>query len=433
VSAAAQGSRIIARLAIVIAAAAAVVVASVPSIASARVAKKARAHETTFVTIGPIKVKGGWTATISDAACGSKAAGDFSVSFAKGGRVDYAIHDYTSTAIPECRVSRGLSSASVSVRWAHVLHLSAKLRNPGKLRKGGRAPVGCTGAPGESRTSVAEGTVDIAIHPKAWGKVAARRVPAFLDTSGTLTCKPPKATNAYEFDANFTNPSAFVLASENTDGKDANVSIANETPDSPATHVTGTSFIQLGKKGVTSVSAGQATINALKGFTTGSLSFAANPACTSSPNAWSGTLNGSLTVNDPVFGSYTLNGSSAQSPTLGLNAASPGDCDGPNYQPLTAAVDNACSSQPSPCSVQYGTNAVTFNDGTDAGSNTIQSETINFGDGSPVATITPGSSVMHTYASPNDYTATITVTYSNGQVGAGPQTATASTPVDITA
>jgi PKD repeat protein len=84
-------------------------------------------------------------------------------------------------------------------------------------------------------------------------------------------------------------------------------------------------------------------------------------------------------------------------------------------------------------SVQYGTNAVTFNDGTDAGSNTIQSETINFGDGSPVATITPGSSVMHTYASPNDYTATITVTYSNGQVGAGPQTATASTPVDITA
>jgi hypothetical protein len=252
--------------------------------------------------------------------------------------------------------------------------------------------------------------------------VAVLAVAVAIQQFGALSCSAPRL--AKEISVPGTFGQAFLSAEQPAKGPRS--VLISESGDNPAAGVTGTLFVSL--EGGKSVFDAQRTLSSgtfgpVAPFTTGALTFTALPACTGSPDARNGSFSGRLTVRDPVLGNLTLTGSSASFAFIASGTALPGTCNGTGAMPPTASFIDGCDT-PGSCSTADATNTVTFYDTSDAGTGTITSESLSFGDGSAPVSMPVGGQVTHIYAA-GTYTATLTITDGQGR------TYTATQPVYV--
>jgi hypothetical protein len=360
------------------------------------------------ISVGPIKGSHGYSVSIFDSSCG--AAGGVTIELSKGSRINVT-HTYSGGST-KCKVSRSLRSGSVSVNWPGLASIHLSVGSAGKLTKA-RPPKGCHGSVGKQRTGVATGTLRIEIHPGAFGRYKLHRAKASLDSYGNFACKP---SGSADISVNGTFGPLFLSATQPPRGLRSVLISGNAAP--PATGITDTFLLYAegtSKLFNAASNLSSATIGAAGSVLTGSLTFSGLPVCTGSSGAANGSFGGAMVLHDPVLGAITLTGSAATEAFIDIGSAIPGSCNGSGAVQPTVGFTNLCSSPDAACSVSAGTNTDSFYDESDAGTETITSETWSFGDGSaPVAGAVDGS-VSHTYAKPGTYTVTLTITTSQGQ------------------
>jgi hypothetical protein len=385
------------------------VLALVPAGASAKGAPKPS------LEIGPFKEKGYVFDVFVSACSGTSSA---QISYLKGTNADSIDYLYSGTST--CSVVGNLKRATLKLSWPGIATISAKTGAIGRLKRS-TTPKGCTGGKGSSREVVLKGGIDISA-AKAFGTLKSRHIKATISKISNLNCKTqsvPKTTGLF---ADF-GQNQFLDASLAKKGR-REIFLSDSF--APATGVTGQMFLDiLGKAKQFTLAKGAGTLTNLKPFASGKLTLSELPVCSGSkPGAQNVTLSGAITVNSPVLGAVSFAASNASTAYVATGSAFPGECNGYGSTPLTAGIDSSCDDASVPCSISDGENDVSFEDTSNDGTQTVLSETIDFGDGS-TGTLTNGST-DHTYASPGTYTATVTIMTSDGN------TETASTTVYIT-
>ncbi len=360
-------------------------------------------------TIGPIKVKHGWTVTISTACSPSGAS--TSIDYTKGSVSALLDHVYTGPK-PTCSLAKSLGAGSLSLSWPSVATIDVKLGRPGRVNHPVE-PRGCT-VRGVERTVAVTGRISLSIHSGVFGGVSLRRATGFAERTTGVRCRSERSSIVMS--ATFGSGFALSMSGMQAPSGPRIVSIGDNQGDSPATGVSGFTEVQLtGGRSLFNAAANLSTaaIHA-RGIVSGSMRFKAQPACSGGKNSRPGTLTGQLVVHDPIVGTLRLGSAQATQIYIVKGTALPPTC-GSDATPPTVALSDNCSAQGT-CSVSAGTNTVYFGDGTLAGSAPITGETWNFGDGSaPISTGYPGLNVQHTYAAPGAYAVTLTVTAGGSQ------------------
>ena len=361
------------------------------------------------IAIGPIKVQHGFSLTLFDSSCAGKGS-DLTIEFSKGGSKLSATYDY-SGGPSHCRVSKTLGSGSLSGAWPGLATIKLAVEQPGKLTKP-KAPPGCRGSGGSGRSAVVTGTLNVAIDQQHFGKVNLHSAPATLDKSGNYSCNAAGRSDVTVFG---TLQLATISAIQPPKGR-RSVFISVPGVGLPGGIKDEFELFAQGGKAVFNAPSNldSATIGPERPYLTGSLSFTALPRCSATVAARNGSFSGVIEVHDPVLGNYGLIGSSASSAFIALGSAFPGSCNGIGSTAPAAAFTDVCSA-PGTCSVSTGTNTDTFYDESTPGSETITSESWNFGDGSAPVSGPIGGQVSHTYASPGTYQVTLTITTSQNQ------------------
>ncbi|HET9074681.1 MAG TPA: PKD domain-containing protein [Solirubrobacteraceae bacterium] len=376
------------------------------------VPQAAAAAPTSFVEIGPLKL-GHFTATLFVNGC--RGANSGTLSLDRGTR--RALEDYSYTGPVNC-VANGLTGAKLSFDWAALGSGSLKVSHLGRVRRD-QLPAGCHGARGNGRPVRLSGHLNLT-PARALGRLSQRSVGGFLGRTGRFSCAVPRAPRAVNFSAGF-GPRTFMFATKPARGLRTVFLSENFAP---AQGITGVfSVNESGGPRLFALTRHGARIGDLGPLARGGLTITSLPVCTGANRAAHNTsLSGMITVKAPVLGTVSFSPGSATNAFLARGSALPGQCNGYGSVPLTPKVDNSCSTQ-GLCAVSDGTNADTFYDLSNPGTQHVISETINFGDGT-TGTFTNGQ-VAHTYAQAGTYTATVTITTDNGQ------TQTTTTPVYI--
>jgi hypothetical protein len=362
------------------------------------------------ILIGPIKAAHGYSVTVAQTACPPSSSSGLTIEFSKGSKLSIShelsiSHDYSGGA-STCSVVGKLSSGFVSARWGRLATIKVRIKKVGKVKKL-KPPRGCTGRVGTERRAVATGTLKIAIHPGVFGRIKVRKAAAFLQRFGTLSCHPSGAT-----DVTVLGTFGGLTLSATQPAKGRRSVLISGTGATLAGGIKDEVFLDaVGGSSLFNVapSLASATIGKAGSLLEGSMTFTGLPACAGSPGARNGSFSGSLVVRDPVLGSLTLAGSQATDGFIAMGSAVPGQCNGPNSTPATAAFTNQCSG-PGICSVSSHSNTDMFVDESDPGTQgPIKSETWNFGDGTSAPGIPVGAPVSHTYAIAGTYTVTLTL------------------------
>jgi hypothetical protein len=298
-------------------------VAVVATVAGALLVSAATAAAKPQIVIGPIKVRHGYSLTITASNCNGKASLD--VYYLKGKSRDYISHDYSGPMLT-CKVARSLRSGSLAADWPGALAFELSFRHGGGLI---RTPPGqgCHGSGSLSRAAHAHGLLEVGIHAGALGKIRRRKVTVAIERFGALRCTTPRAPK----EINVLGTFGQVLLSGSQPRRGLRNVFIDAGGDDPAPGVNGNLFVSLeGGKSLFSArkDMSSAHFGAVKHFTSGSLTFSALPACPGSPNARNGSFSGAMTVDDPGLGAFTLVGSSASLPWIARGNAIPGTCNG---------------------------------------------------------------------------------------------------------
>lgn len=332
-------------------------------------------------------------------------------------RPEFEQYSYTGPVTCTATANHG----QLTLSWAQLGSLSLSSTHLGSRHRG-ELPAGCRGHVPLSRSTTWRGRLHLSL-AKGLGTLNRRALPGVITQGGPVSCRPPRQSKEVALAANF-GTRLFLYATAPTRGPRDVFLTDNFTP---ATGITGAVVVdQTGakKRSHFSLTRTGGRISAPAPFAHGALSFKDLPVCTgANPAAHNVSLSGTITLPTAVLGTITFNPAAATFAEISTGNAFPGDCNGYGSVPLTPSVTNVCS-QSGTCSVSAGTNNDTFYDTSSLGTQTIVSETIQFGDGS-TGTFTNGQ-VTHTYTAPGTYTATVTITTSNGQ------TQTTTTPVYIT-
>jgi hypothetical protein len=254
-------------------------------------------------TIGPVKVKHGYSLTVFGSSCGTKYAGGL-VLFTKAGSGWTEIHTYGGGKRASCHLASNLSSGSLKFSIGNEVSVNITFSKHGSKR---RVPLaaGCTGQQPIQQAGIAKGTFNIKISKSLFGSVSLHRVKAMAQSSPTSTCKP---TRAYK-KTYFLNVST-VMGTSNL------ALIASLPPRGPAlvsifqsdTTSAGFSSHSLTITGGSSLFSAMSDLSSAKvngsGKLHGHLKFTATPSCKG--NSRTGTISGSLTANFDLIGNQTI-------------------------------------------------------------------------------------------------------------------------------
>ena len=267
-----------------------------------------------------------------------------------------------------------------------------------------------------------KGSVDITAS-KALGTLKSKKVKGFVSKLSNANCKGSALPKETDFFGQFGQYQSIEASLPKKGLRD--VFISDEF--APAAGVTGSMLIELeGTAKTFNIAKGVGTLTNVKPYAAGKLTLSEQPTCIGDTAGTHNVLiGGALTVKSPVLGTLSFAAANATSGSIGPGDTFPGsNCNGIGAMALTPSISNTCAMDGT-CSIQYATNADSFFDESTDGTQTVVSETIDFGDGT-TGTFTNGEA-DHTYAAAGTYTATITIETSNGQ------TQTTTTPVYIDA
>ena len=373
------------------------------------------------VQIGPLRAGSGFNLYINAQGCGS--ADPYLQVIYRSARPPAVLSHTYSGFTANCTVVRRPGAARLIARLRGLLDVNVQIAKLGRPLRHPGLPAGC-GAPfGPELPATATGRVDVSIHPKVFGSIAATTASAQIFSGSRQQCPAAQTNNGRQFTADV---GSFILDAVQPTRGAAELDLLRQAGDAPAAGVTGTTELQVsGASGYVVTSPdGSATIANGAPFSTGALTFAALPACPEA-SAVNGNLGGTLTIADPLEGALTINGAAASRAYSGIGASRPGLCNGPGSAPVAPSVVTSCNLANENCSVSAGAASATFFDETSPGTQTITSELLDFGDGSAPVPVANYGSVRHTYASAGTYTATLTVSDATGA------TTTSTTPVYI--
>jgi hypothetical protein len=373
--------------------------ALVPALASARAATSPS------VEMGPFKEKGYAFDVVVDSCAGSS---NTVIDYFKGNDLDGV--DYSYSGKSTCSAASDLKHATLKLSWPGIAKISVRTGAIGRAKQA-RTPKGCRGGTGSSREVVLKGSLDIS-PAKALGRLKSARVMATLSRISNLNCRTPPLPRATELSAEF-GQNQFLEAMLPRKGRRSAIlsdgfTAAKGVSGLLAVFVSGTAKLF-------SLAKGAGTLTDLRPFASGKLTVSELPVCIGSqPGAENVTLGGQIVVNSPVLGKVVLGSGNVSSASVDNGIVSPGGCNGYGSSPLTPSVINTCATD-QVCSVIESTNNDMFFDQSLLGTQTIVSETIDFGDGTTGRFAKRTGTVSHTYATAGMYTATITIKTSNGQ------------------
>ncbi|HEY1523318.1 MAG TPA: hypothetical protein VGF70_09940 [Solirubrobacteraceae bacterium] len=267
-------------------------------------------------TVGPVKVKHGYTATADGFSCGTKFAGG-AVSFTKMGKGWTETHSFGGANNATCQIAGNLASGTLKYKFNGVT-VSVKFRKKGQAQTG-TVPAGCSGPKPKTQPGIATGTVKISISKSFFGSVRVSRVKASV-TKVAYTCSG---------EPNSLKKTAFLNAFE---GSESNATILSASQ--PPTGVRTVSIIKsvsganmssshiLTLTGGSSLFSVKSDLSSAKvngtGKLGGHLTFNATPSCKGTNRT--GTLSGSLTAKLDLIGRLTIKENKQQPPTLSRNA-----------------------------------------------------------------------------------------------------------------
>lgn len=267
-------------------------------------------------TLGPVKVKHGYTATADGFGCGTKFAGG-TVTFTKLGRGWSETHSYGGANNATCQIAGNLASGTLKFRF-HGVAVNIKFRKQGHA-KTGAVPAGCSGPKPKTQPGIATGTVKITLSKSFFGSVSLRRVKASV-TKLAYTCTgEPNSVKKTTFLNAFagTESNATILSASQPPKGPRVVSIIKSVAGASmsVSHiitVTGGSSLFSAKPDLSS-----AKVSAT-GKIKGHLGFKATPSCKG--HTRTGTLSGSLVASFDLIGRVTIKENKTSPPTLSRNA-----------------------------------------------------------------------------------------------------------------
>jgi hypothetical protein len=357
------------------------------------------------VQIGPIPAGDGFAEYVTEQGCGSTDP-YFQVAFLTGSGPEVLSHTYAGIDA-SCSIVRSPGGAQLEASLPGTINIHARISDVGAALVHPGLPVGCSAPFGPELPATATGRIDVAVHPGVFGRLNASHAAAQIFSGAPQQCPAVQPVGGRELTADV---GPFILDAVRPVHGSPQLAIYDAFGDDLPSGLTGTLELALSGPRVYDVTGtdGTAEMTAPAPLATGSLGFVPVAACPGD-TAQDGTLSGTLTIDDPLLGALAIVGGSAESAFSGIGAAQAGTCDGPGSEPMLPDLVSSCDQVNAACSVAAGTNTATFFDETDPGSQSISTEAVNFGDGSPPVTITPGASVQHTYAQPGVYTATLAV------------------------
>jgi hypothetical protein len=267
-------------------------------------------------TLGPVKVKHGYTATASGFSCGTKFAGG-SVNFTKLGKGWSETHSYGGANNATCQIAGNLASGTLKFKF-HGVTVNITFRKQGQA-KTGAVPAGCTGPKPKTQPGIATGTVKISIGKSFFGSVSLRKVKASVTKIAYTCAGEPSAVRKTTF------LNAFAGSESN-----ATILSASQPPKGPRVvsiikSVAGASMSQshiITLTGGSSLFSAKSDLSSAKvnatGKIKGHLQFKATPSCQGSNRT--GTLSGSLVATFDLIGRATIKENKKSPPTLSRNA-----------------------------------------------------------------------------------------------------------------
>jgi hypothetical protein len=358
-----------------------------PARAAATTTKRTATTASYGILIGPLKTAAGFTVQLQVNNCGTSSSG-LLVEFQEGNAAATLDHTYEGSA-PQCSVTTGLGTAMLKVKWGSVLDFNLKLTGLGKLDLA-KEESSCGSSFFESRTARTSGSGDIGIHAAAFGHLHFSHVTAHVLGDGGTGCEAGRGSSTLPLSsassnkwfggsASATKPKTYsvlpslagsrrtttipgpitttptttsTLPTIDADGSGASflsvfdqaehlvitassvspynplTIINDEQADSPASGVTGSMEVALNNSDAFTVAAGDsnAQLFANAVFAKGILSFTATRDCSGTSDALDGTLTGSITVKDPIFGTITYAGADAIGAAVGNADASLQSC-----------------------------------------------------------------------------------------------------------
>ena len=267
-------------------------------------------------TVGPMKVKHGYTASADGFSCGTQFAGG-TVSFTKVGKGWSETHSFGGANNATCQIAGNLASGTLKFKF-HDVTVNIKFRKQGHA-KTGTVPAGCSGPKPKTQPGIATGTVRISISKSFFGSVRLSRAKASV-TKVAYTCsgtpnsfKQTTFLNEYEG----TESNATILTASQPPSGARAVSIIKSVggANMSASHI-------LTLTGGSSLFAAQSDLSSAKingtGKLNGHLTFNADPSCKGSDRT--GTLSGSLVARLDLVGRVTIKENKTSPPTLSKNA-----------------------------------------------------------------------------------------------------------------
>jgi hypothetical protein len=375
------------------------------------------------VQVGPIAAAGGFDLYLTAEGCGSGDPG-LELTYLEQTTAATLSHAY-SGARAVCSIQRSPAGARLRVSVPGLVDVAVQIAHIGPALAHPGLPVGC-GAPfGPELPATATGRIAVAIHPRVFGRVTVSSASAQIFSGGPQSCPARQALNGRELTAVV---GRFIINALAPDHGPAQLQLLDPDGDSPSPGLQGTLGVTLSGAAALGVegSTGVTRIGASTGLTAGSLSFTALALCPGYQGQ-NGALDGTLTIRDPLLGRLRVNGADASAAFSGQGKAQAGTCDGPGSEPVFPDLVSSCDQLDSDCSVSTAGGLATLFDETSPGTQTITSESVDFGDGSPPVAIANDGALLHSYAAPGTYIATLSVTDAVGTVF------TASTPVVIDA
>ena len=268
-------------------------------------------------TLGPIKVKHGYTLTVLGLSCGTKFAGG-NVNFTKTGRGWIENHAYGGANNAKCQIARNLASGSLKFSLGRSVTVNINFRKRGSAKRG-TLPPGCTGTPPKVQGGTATGTVKVSISKSFFGKVSLGKVRASLSGKPSYTCNGTAFQKTIFMGAfQGTESNALVLSAGLPPKGPRTVSIFKSIAgrkrfESHGLFLTGGSSLFSARSNLSS-----AKVNGA-GKVTGHLKFTATPGCKG--NNRTGTLSGSLVAHFDVIGNQTLKQTKHTSASLSKDAS----------------------------------------------------------------------------------------------------------------
>jgi hypothetical protein len=364
------------------------------------------------VQIGPLHGAGGFDLYVTGEECGA-ADPDITFTYLSGTATDQLSHVYTATG---AGCSIGPAGVRLSADVPGLVNLAVTATGAPALRARPGVPVGCGPPAGPARPAVVTGVIDVAIHPRALGRVSSTgaHVAGDIFPGAPQTCPAIQAPVGRVLTAAV---GRYIINADQPAGGAAQLDILDEVGDDPAPGLEGVLGLHLSGPSALDVDAstGAARIGGATRLTTGALAFIPLAPCAGA-SAQNGSLSGSFTIEDPVLGPQRIVGSAADSAYSALGTGEPGTCNGPGSEPLEPELIDTCDSADAGCSVAGAGAVVTFFDETSSGTQTITAESLDFGDGSTPVAISAGGAVQHAYAGDGTYVATLTVTDAAGDM-----------------